>query len=488
MAECVPLGEGYQPLVGLQDIKTIKQLSEESVRDILRASQRDSELKIVTMGQLTDMSGTNDAFNSSICSLEVTASLAGLTDKGEEKPSSNGDIKGDNRKTFHFVIKSPPNQAFIRLMHKLTKPFLNEVTWYLELLRQVSLLEEQLPAPLNSSSLCLARQCPVVYHAHSNYYSGEVTDTCSACPWFCALPFRQAEEGILVMENVKKRGFVMFDKMRILPLDHFLLAMTNLAHFHGRWLAYRWKLESGELTGEDVWSLDKFKAALDTQKRAPQFVYKQLLNTTAKTTKKILELEDRQDLIPNVRHFFNVTARQQLNRFMGNVVTPIDTCCHGDFWSNNIMFKYDEDGKVNGTILVDFQLINYGHPAYDVLYLLYLSTDSQFRSQHMGECLNQYWETLNEYIQKFAPANTKYDWQDFQKDLTTYKTIGFVLATTLMPNVLSETQLEAGGLMAIREMQRKQAAELQDDENRASKEIRRRITGLVDELVREEII
>lgn len=117
--------------MGLQDIKTIKQLSEESVRDILRASQRDSELKIVTMGQLTDMSGTNDAFNSSICSLEVTASLAGQTDKGEEKPSSNGDIKGDNRKTFHFVIKSPPNQAFIRLMHKLTKPFLNEVTWYL---------------------------------------------------------------------------------------------------------------------------------------------------------------------------------------------------------------------------------------------------------------------------------------------------------------------------------------------------------------------
>jgi len=496
MAESVPLGEGYQPLLGLQDIKTIKQLSEETVRDILRASQRDSQLQIVTMGQLTDMSGTNDAFNSSICSLEVTAGMAGKTDgEGEEKQATNnGDIKVGNgndstsQKTFHFVIKSPPNQAFIRLMHKLTKPFLNEVTWYLELLKQISLLKQQLPEPLNSRSLSLARQCPVVYHAHSNYYSGEASNSCTACPWFCSLPFRKAEEGILVMENVKKRGFVMFDKMRILPLDHFLLAMTNLAHFHGRWLAYRWKLESGELSGEDVWSLEKFKSALDTQKRAPQFVYKQLLNGTAKTTKKILELEDRQDLIPNVRQFFNVTARQQLNRFMGNVVTPIDTCCHGDFWSNNIMFKYDQEGKVAETILVDFQLINYGHPAYDVLYLLYLSTDSQFRSQHMEDYLHQYWETLNEYIDKFAPADTKYDWQDFQNDLNTYKTIGFVLATTLMPNVLSETQLEAGGLMAIREMQRKQAAELQDDENRASKEIRRRITGLVEELVREKII
>jgi len=76
MSDCMAMGEGYQPLVGLQDIKTIVHLNQEAVRDILRASTRDSELQIVTMGQLTDMSGTNDAFNSSICSLEVTASLA----------------------------------------------------------------------------------------------------------------------------------------------------------------------------------------------------------------------------------------------------------------------------------------------------------------------------------------------------------------------------------------------------------------------------
>ena len=85
-------------------------------------------------------------------------------------------------------------------MHKLTKPFLNEVTWYLELLKQVSLVEKQLPADLGREELCLAQQCPVVYHAHSNYYSGEATQTCSGCPWFCSLPLRQAEEGILVME------------------------------------------------------------------------------------------------------------------------------------------------------------------------------------------------------------------------------------------------------------------------------------------------
>ena len=57
------------------------------------------------------------------------------------------------------------------------------------------------------------------------------------------------------MENVTKKGFKMFDKMEILPLDHFLLTMTNLAHFHGRWLAFRqvlikklsrWKMKCGK--------------------------------------------------------------------------------------------------------------------------------------------------------------------------------------------------------------------------------------------------
>jgi len=489
------MGDGYQPLVGLQDIKTIVQLNQEAVRDILRSSTRDSDLQIITMGQLTDMSGTNDAFNSSICSLEVTASLSLSKEENENseaKPNGNVTGNGDtqfkeNQKTFHFVIKSPPKASFIKMMHKMTKPFLNEVTWYMELLRQVSLAEACLPPPLNAPELAITNQCPVVFHAHSNYYSGEVASVCAGCPWFCWLPFRPAEEGILVMENVKKRGFVMFDKMRILPLDHFLLAMSNLAHFHGRWLAYRWMIEQGHLGGE-AWSVDRFRSACDTQKRVPKLVYEQLLNGTAKTVIRILELEGKEDLIQNVRHFFSVTSRRQLDRFMGNVTSSIDTLCHGDFWSNNIMFKYNEDGKVAETILVDFQLINYGHPAYDLMYLLYLSTDNEFRDQHMDECLQHYWTTLNQYITQFQPKGLKYEWQDFQSDVLTYKTIGYVLATTLMPNVLSTTQVEPGGLRALKEMQRKQAAELEDGDNLASKEIKRRIVGLTEELVRDKVI
>ena len=152
------------------------------------------------------------------------------------------------------------------------------------------------------------------------------------------------------------------------------------------------------------------------------------------------------------------------------------------------MFKYDENGKVVDTIFVDFQLINFGHPAYDLLHLMYTSTDNAFRNQHMDECLRHYWTTLNQYNIQFQPRDVKYDWHEFQSDVQNYKTIGYMLATTLLPSVFSTIQIEPSGLRGLKEMQRNQVAELEDVDNLASKEIKRRIVELTEELVRDKII
>ena len=116
----------YQQLAGLQDIKTLVHLNHDAIRDILRAKTGNQELTLDTVGELEDMSGTNDAFNSSICSMEVTANMV-----GEKNTSADNLEEGSNKKKFHFVIKSPPKSSFIKMTHKITKPFLNEVTWYL---------------------------------------------------------------------------------------------------------------------------------------------------------------------------------------------------------------------------------------------------------------------------------------------------------------------------------------------------------------------
>ena len=61
----------YEPLRSLLDLKTTRDLTLEGVRDIMRRFTHDHGLDVVSMGKLEDMSGCNDAFNSSICSMKV---------------------------------------------------------------------------------------------------------------------------------------------------------------------------------------------------------------------------------------------------------------------------------------------------------------------------------------------------------------------------------------------------------------------------------
>lgn len=115
-------GNKYEPLRSLSDLRTTHDLTEDGVRHILRRYTRDFALEIVSMGNLEDMSGLNDAFNSCICSMDVTARLSGA-DKDQE---------------FHFVIKSPPQSSFIRQMHKFSRPFFNEVKLIFESVTSMS--------------------------------------------------------------------------------------------------------------------------------------------------------------------------------------------------------------------------------------------------------------------------------------------------------------------------------------------------------------
>ena len=65
------------------------------------------------------------------------------------------------------------------------------------------------------------------------------------------------------------------------------------------------------------------------------------------------------------RRFFDHTATQWLNEYMREEAKPVHTLCHGDFWSNNILFTYGEDPDTpSSLVIIDYQLINVGSPCY----------------------------------------------------------------------------------------------------------------------------
>lgn len=74
---------------------------------------------------------------------------------------------------------------------------------------------------------------------------------------------------------------------------------------------------------------------------------------------------------------------------------------HGDLWANNIMFKYDDNGEVEDTVLVDFQICYYGPPALDVTYCMYTSSHNDVSELDWDMLVQYYYDELRTTLKKF---------------------------------------------------------------------------------------
>uniref|UniRef100_A0A2S2NFP6 CHK kinase-like domain-containing protein n=1 Tax=Schizaphis graminum TaxID=13262 RepID=A0A2S2NFP6_SCHGA len=75
-------------------------------------------------------------------------------------------------------------------------------------------------------------------------------------------------------------------------------------------------------------------------------------------------------------------------------VEPLSVLCHGDFNRNNLMFRYDDDGRPVDALAYDMATVRYGSPAIDLSFFLYMNTDRQTRDDHWDALLDAYCETL----------------------------------------------------------------------------------------------
>lgn len=60
---------------------------------------------------------------------------------------------------------------------------------------------------------------------------------------------------------------------------------------------------------------------------------------------------------------------------------------HGDIWTNNILYTRNEDGSVGDTLLhlIDWQVLQYGNPLFDIAKYLTISFDGEVRREIMAD-------------------------------------------------------------------------------------------------------
>ncbi|XP_046389749.1 uncharacterized protein LOC124158620 isoform X3 [Ischnura elegans] len=121
--------------------------------------------------------------------------------------------------------------------------------------------------------------------------------------------------------------------------------------------------------------------------------------------------------------------------------TYCNVLCHGDPWTNNIMFSYEKDELGQevplDAILLDLQVARYAPPVLDIILFLYVCTRRDLRERHLKDFIKFYHDTLaeyapKEYIERVLPFERLLEMYDHYLDF------GIIMCTGYHPIILSE--------------------------------------------------
>lgn len=102
---------------------------------------------------------------------------------------------------------------------------------------------------------------------------------------------------------------------------------------------------------------------------------------------------------------------------------------HGDLYVSNMLFKFGQDQNVKDGILIDFQLLRYVPPAFEILFFIFVSSLKETRDKHLQSLLNWYYENLSGHLTTFnLDPDEIYSRKHFEDDIDNSKSAALAQA------------------------------------------------------------
>lgn len=304
-------------------------ITEEAVKEALKA-HKGGEARL-TSWQIKDFTSKGDNYASVVSSVELDFDLNG------------------NDESITYIVKINPchgMESFEETTHTI---FLKEAEFYIKLLPQLNgVLREHELSPL-------------------------------AVPE-CHYGTLEKKKELIFLEDLRPRGFRMFDRRKGLDVAHASLVLKELARLHAASLLLQKKdpeyskdtlLHRGwiNITDDGFGMLQVLEGVMDTGIMMLKKVggYESSITWAESTKSKLREIFEKQ--MEPCKH---------------------QVICHGDAWNNNLLFKYDEDGVPVEVMLIDLQMCRREPFAVDLNYLLYTSLTGDVRKPNLDALLETY--------------------------------------------------------------------------------------------------
>lgn len=232
----------------------------------------------------------------------------------------------------------------------------------------------------------------------------------------------------LVVEDLAILGFRMADRQAGLDLAHCSLALQGLARFHASSVA----LCEKEPSQKKLYTKGIFSSAHPPELLAFfSMGTKSLGLEVSKWPDYADKYADKIEKIADV--IYDRTAEAVSYREdQFNVIN------HGDFWVNNMMFRYNEEGKPIGHISVDFQMCVYTTPALDLLYFFNTSANEEVFEHSMDRLLQEYYETLTSTMKQLGCETVPPTIEELRNDMKKAEIVAMTSSFTVLPLVVMD--------------------------------------------------
>lgn len=229
----------------------------------------------------------------------------------------------------------------------------------------------------------------------------------------------------LVLEDLEAQGYRTCDMKKQLDLDHCRVALISFAKYHA--LSAKYIQDSNHVL-------------IDTLKKPPVYspslwnygydLYDRFLNLA----KTLVSRSAHQRLCEYKKEFKKIwllISEIKENSRGFRVIT------HGNLWTNNIFFKYDDDGRVHEAKMIDWQQSRIALPVLDLVSFFLGSVPFEIFSAHRDTLLDLYIDTLNETLSALK-CRSMYTRADLDSDLSRYKALFPMFASCTLQIVMTE--------------------------------------------------
>ncbi|CAH1170180.1 unnamed protein product [Phaedon cochleariae] len=222
----------------------------------------------------------------------------------------------------------------------------------------------------------------------------------------------------LILENLKTQGFRNHNKTDCFEKKHLEYILRNYGQFHALSMAFR-KLDPEIFQKITEPLVDNSQGLVDLR------FYKRLVNQCCRNVLSSFNRESDIEMYEKFKVYAEKGSDilKETSNYRGKNLALM----HGDCWSNNIMFKYDDSDNIEDIRFIDFQFTKLGTVVFDLSYCIYASFSKEILDD-LDHYLRVYHQSLSESLRGYKlDPDLLYPYDDFIREWKQYSKFGVIM-------------------------------------------------------------